>query len=522
MRSVNSLRNVTIAIFYELIILAFGLIVPKLITTTYGSEVNGLTTTVNNVLQILNLLQAGAAGASIFQMFKPVAEKDYEKVSVIMDATRKYFCRIGTVFLICVLAISPLFGLFVNGNGVGFVEKLSAFIILGVNGALYMYFVSYFDVLFSSHQKRFVLSLANIACKAAYYGMVIAIALLRLPFMLIYVATVLSTLIDVGILYFVYRKELKPLIKKVPKNNSFKIPNKVYLFIDQVAMQAIASIPVVFASVIADLNTASVLSYYYLVFNTVRMIVNTMQLSVCEVFGNYIVSKTEGEIKRVFNLLDFCFAAIGIFAAICTAFLFSAFMNVYTDGNTLKDASGVLVNYMVPALPFLFVALFVFFCVKQPYYMLTNVYGFYKQTYLQSAISAVIGFLISLGLGMVFWPLVLLGPIIFECVSYAYRIIVAKKNLKWLSYKKSLLRFIVTVVGAAGGFVAAHFFYGAYPVSWGEWIVQALVTVCVAAAFLGVYTLLFERKEFLSAVGYGKAIIFHGRKKGNDPEIKKS
>lgn len=511
MRSFNSLRNVSIAILYEIVILAFGLIVPKLITTTYGSEVNGLTTTVNYVLQILNLLQAGAAGASIFQLFKPVAEKDYEKVSVIMDATRKFFCKIGTIFLICVFALSPLFGLFVNGNNVGFTEKFLAFIILGVNGATYMYFFTYFDVLFSSHQKRFILSLSRIVGKVAYYGMVIAIALLRLNYMLIYVATVISTLIDVLILYVVYRKELRPLIQKVPKDNNFKIPNKVYLFVDQVAIQSIASIPVVFASLIADLNTASVISYYYLVFNTVRMIVNTMQLSVCEVFGNFIVSKSESEIKRVFNLLDFCFAVVGIFAAICTAFLFSAFMFVYTDGNTLTDKVGNFVNYMVPSLPVLFVVLFIFFCVKQPYYMLTNVYGLYKETYLQSAISAVIGFGISLGLGLLFWPCVLLGPIFFEFSSYVYRITVAKKNLKWLSFKKSLLRFAVMLIGAAGGFLAERFFYGAYPTAWIEWIVAALITVCVSAALLGIYTLLFERKELLSTLSYGKAILFRGR-----------
>lgn len=508
MRSLNSLRNVVIAITYELMLVAFSLIVPRLIIGTYGSEVNGLASTVNNVLQILSLLQAGAAGASIFQMYKPVAENDYEKISVIMDSTRKFFCRVGAVFLILVFAISPVFGFAVKGDQVSFWEKVLAFIILGINGSAYMFFTSYFDVLFSSHQKRFILSLAAIANKLVYYGLVIVIVLLKLPFMLLYVAAVLGTAADVLLLYIIYSKEYKPLIKKV-NDNGFKIPNRGYLLVNQVAIQAITSLPVILTSLIGGLSVASVFSVYFIVYTMVKMVLNTMELSVSAVFGNLTVSKGEDDEKRVFNLLEFTFSLIGTFLCVCSAFLYVPFIYVYTNSNTLD------VNYIYPAVAYGLVALAVFFCATQPYLTLTNSHGYYKETYLQAAICAIIGAGLSVGLSYIDWTLVVSGPVFFYMSTYIYRMAVAKKNIKWVSVKNSVRRLCFIIIVSAAAFAASYFFYrNGYPNGWLEWVLQAVLTAVAAAFIIGIYIAVFERKEFMVGIRYVKAILFrkNGRK----------
>ena len=108
MRSKNTLKNIATSISYEIMLILFGLVAPKLIIDTYGSEVNGLSSTVHQILQILNLLQAGAVGASIFQMFKPVAEQDYKQISIVLEASRKYFWKIGSIFLLLMFSFPSL------------------------------------------------------------------------------------------------------------------------------------------------------------------------------------------------------------------------------------------------------------------------------------------------------------------------------------------------------------------------------------------------------------------------------
>ena len=370
-----------------------------------------------------------------------------------------------------------------------------------------MFFISYFDVLFSSHQKRFILSLAAIANKFFYYGLVIVIASLILPFMLLYVAAIVGTAVDVLLLYVIYSKDYKPLIKKV-KNNAFKIPNRGYLLVNQIAMQAITSLPVILVSLIGGLSVASVFSVYFIVYTMVKMVLNTMELSVSAVFGNLTVSRGADDEKRVFNLLEFIFVAIGAFLCVCSAFLYVPFIYVYTNSNTLD------VDYIYPAVAYGLVALAVLFCATQPYLTLTNSHGYYRETYLQAAVCAVIGAGLSVGLSFIDWTFVVAGPIFFYLSTYIYRITVAKRRLKWLSLTNTVRRICVIITFTAAAFIVSYFFYkSGYPESWGKWIVQTVITAAAALCVLGVYIAAFERKEFVQVVKYGKAIIF--RKKNN-------
>ena len=112
MRSKNALRNLSVSLLYEAFILVLGLIVPRFIILSYGDSVNGLTQTIHRLLSLVNLLQAGAVGASIYQMLKPVAENDYKAQSAVMYASRKFFNRMGALYLAIVMVCAVFFGFY--------------------------------------------------------------------------------------------------------------------------------------------------------------------------------------------------------------------------------------------------------------------------------------------------------------------------------------------------------------------------------------------------------------------------
>lgn len=263
-------------------------------------------------------------------------------------------------------------------------------------------------------------------------------------------------------------------------------------------------------SLIGDLAIASVFSVYYLVYTTIKMVLNTMELSVSAVFGNLTVSREKQEEKRVFNLLNFAFSAAGAFACTCMAFLYLPFVFVYTKGNTLD------VNYMYPAIAYGLVVLAVFFCVTQPYLTLTNAHGYYRETYLQAAICAGIGTALSAGLTFIDFSFVTVGPVFFYVTTFIYRVYVAKKRLSWLSLKNTVRRLIFIVITSAAAMVLSYFcFKNGYPSGWGRWILTALMTAGVSAVILGIYIAIFERDEFGQTIKYIKAIIFRKRRKTN-------
>ncbi len=507
MRSLSALKNVIMSLLYELVLILFGLVVPRLIIGTYGSEVNGLTSTVTHTLSILNLLQAGAVGASIFQMYKPVAEKDYLQVSRVIDSSKRYFRKIGLIFLLLVIAITPFMSVGVKSE-IALWEKAFAFILLGLNGGLYFFFTSWFDILFASHQKRFMMSAAGIAERLFYYAMIFGIIFLKLHFVWMYVATLLGTVLKIVILYAIYCKEFKPLLVPVEKDNNFKIKNKGYLLCNQVAVQSVDAMPSVMITSVAGLSQASVYAVYNLVQNMIKMVVRTVQLSISEIFGNLVVSENEGRVKSVYNLMEFAFFVLAAILCSCASFLFMPFIFLYTDGN------GMDVNYLYPVLAVLIVAYDIFYCMYMPTYTLTNVHGLFKETYLQAVISAVISVLIALVLGTFYWPLVMAGPVFYYISSLIYRTIVAKKRVAWLKLGSFLRRMIVVLSMVALSVFLSTFVYGkGYSEGWISWLLQALICALATVLVLGIYVLLFERREAVALFGYGKNLILKKAKK---------
>ena len=85
-RTKNTVKSTLTNILEQLFLLVYGLFIPRLIIQTYGSEVNGLTAFIQQFLNVFQLLQAGTVGASIYQLYKPIATNDYEQINIIVDA----------------------------------------------------------------------------------------------------------------------------------------------------------------------------------------------------------------------------------------------------------------------------------------------------------------------------------------------------------------------------------------------------------------------------------------------------
>ena len=96
-RTKHITSNIIFALILESLQVVCNLIFPRLIIKTYGSSINGLTSTIGTMLTVINLIQAGAVGAATYEMFKPVSEKDYFTISRIYKSSRSYFSKLGFI-----------------------------------------------------------------------------------------------------------------------------------------------------------------------------------------------------------------------------------------------------------------------------------------------------------------------------------------------------------------------------------------------------------------------------------------
>lgn len=104
------IKNIFIGIITKIVILALGFLVPRIIITVYGSDINGLLGTVTQIFAYMALLEAGIGQATLNILYKPIANNDRETISTIMSSSKAYFKKAtGTyiVFFICLSIILP-------------------------------------------------------------------------------------------------------------------------------------------------------------------------------------------------------------------------------------------------------------------------------------------------------------------------------------------------------------------------------------------------------------------------------
>ena len=79
--------NLLSGFVYQLILIVISFLLPRLYLENFGSEVNGVLSTIKQIFAYMTLLEAGIGLATTQAMYKPVAEKNHGKVSAILSAT---------------------------------------------------------------------------------------------------------------------------------------------------------------------------------------------------------------------------------------------------------------------------------------------------------------------------------------------------------------------------------------------------------------------------------------------------
>ena len=168
MRTKITIYNTIVSLVSQVLFLILSIIFPRLIILAFGSEVNGLTASINQILNIINLLQAGIVGASIYDMYRPISDNNKEMVGKIYYSAKKYFNKLSLIFFVFGVLIIPLF-LINSNNDISFAETFLSVVILTLNGALIFRYISSYDIIISAHQKKYILVYSSLIEKIIYY-----------------------------------------------------------------------------------------------------------------------------------------------------------------------------------------------------------------------------------------------------------------------------------------------------------------------------------------------------------------
>lgn len=485
MRTKNTIRNSIYSVFFQLFTLAVGFFVPKLVIETYGSEVNGLTSNVNQLINLINLLQAGLVGASIFEMFEPIARKDYKLVGNIYFSSQKYFSRISYVFFILTLVAIPYLLVIVKVS-LNPVDVIFSVLILGLNATLIFRYVCSYDVIFSAHQMKHTLVIGSIVEKIVYYILLFTVISFRLNYIYMYIAALISTVFRVGYLEYEYRSNYKERIQQYEQLTDYKIRNQYKLFGNQLVQNVLEAAPTLFVSTIYGLVYASIYSVYLLIANIFKMIFTTIQNSIAPSFGDLVANKNEQKILEVFNILQMIFVVCSMIICSTMSIVFAPFIKLYCIDSTE-------IQYVYNGLAIAIVIYLLLYIQFLVYNMMINSYGYYGKVIKTNIVVGIISLVTTMLMTILDFRYTYLGIALFYGISIVHRYILLRREGVKLVIK-NLLRMFISLFFVFTTCVLSEKLVIQFN-GWIEWISKSAGIFSISCVVCGIYIGLVERKE---------------------------
>lgn len=485
----NTVRNMSWQLAYQILIMTLGVILPKFIISVYGSEVNGLTSTIKHVLTLVTIVQAGLGTSATYLMYKPLEENDRVRIASLLLSIKRIYKTIAFAVAGVGLAASLILAFTVEGSIAGKYIFIASFITC-IDSSLSLYFTAACNLFLNAKQDKYLISIVSLITGTLNYAIQIVILILKPTFLFLYFDNMFICILNIVILTIIFRKKYEPYrpTEDEDKNvGQVPIPGVTHAALNEAAHSAVYGMVTVIVSIMGNLKDASVLSVYLMVINLISTLSNVAYTSFVPSYGSMVAEGNMEKTNRIFEIFQFSFFAMTTFLFMCTTVLFIPFVQLYTRGVT--DA-----EYVNELLMILCIAYGLFYAFRIPYNNTVSVTGLFKETCKQPVICAIIAIALMFGLTRIDYALVMVGPLFFYIANTFYQHFILQKLFIGFN-NRHFWRHLIT---ALLGFVIAIILYHLIPIpasSFVRWILYALLTAAVCGTLLLGLLMVIDRKS---------------------------
>ena len=127
-----TLLNIISNIILQITNIITWFIIPKMILAYFGSNVNGLVSSITQFLSYISLVEGGISGVVMASLYKPLVNNDTDKLSSVIRTSDKFYKRIGFIFVIYSILLGIIYPVIFK-TGFSYLYVFSLVIILAVN-----------------------------------------------------------------------------------------------------------------------------------------------------------------------------------------------------------------------------------------------------------------------------------------------------------------------------------------------------------------------------------------------------
>lgn len=486
--------NNLVSLIYQVCAVIIGLILPRLILRSYGSEINGVVNSITQMLSVISLLDLGVGAVVQSALYKPLYEKDNLLISKIYNSAKKYFSRIAQILVVYIVILCGYYG-FAKNNAFSWIFTTSLIISISISFFSQYYFGICNTLLLNADQKIYIVTIVNLLGLIA--NAIITVILLQLNASIQIVKLVSSTiyLLKPLILHLYVKRNYT--FQKQASGSVYRIPNQWSGLAQHITVVVTNSIDNIALTMFSTFSVVSIYNIYVMPLNSIRTLFDVTSNSYKSFFGNLLARDDREKLQKEFKKYEMVMHYIIMIIFLVTLNTLIPFVLIYTSG--VND-----VNYKLPLFGMIITLAYAMYTLRLPYTNLIFAAGKFKETQKYCIVECILNMVISFGL---IHNLGVVGVAIGTVVSSAYRMIVSAyyltKDIVYTQIKDFVKHIFVDIICIVSTFPIFNLIYIEVD-NFGSWIVLAIVSMLVSIVTCSiVYGLAYYeiRKFIMNKIG---------------------
>ena len=333
-RTTFIIKNATWNYVGKLLYSLLGLVNRTIIINYLGVSYLGVNGLYANVLGILSLTEFGLSYAINYCLYKPIAEKDYEKINAYVHYFKKIYRIIIVLILVLGSLIAPFLKYIVKDPGAVSTKELYIFYFIYLFNTAISYISAHNSSVNFAQQKGYLITnIQSISNVLLVIFQTISLILFRqyLVYLLIHSFFILVT----GIYVNYYVRKRNPFLKsksynRLEKQEIVAVRKQMgALLVSKIGEVCVTSSDNLIITALNGLNAVGIVSNYIVIIDTISSFTLSVINAFIPSFGNAIAVESKEKVNSFFKLYNFLTNWICGVAAICLFTLLTPLIHVW-------------------------------------------------------------------------------------------------------------------------------------------------------------------------------------------------
>lgn len=288
-----------------------------------GIETLGMMKLFSQFLSYLNLIEMGIGGASSFALYKPLAEKDYKSVSIIISTMGNIYNKVGLLLIGLGILCAPIIPFFANVSN--FNNKIYLYWIMYVLNTASIYMFIKYVILFTANQEFLYVKKIQTLTTVVFKILQI-IFIVKIHSFFIYILLLISDNICQWILFKKYCNKNYSYLEKT-KEKFLGIRRDVKNIIwHRIGGLIVFNTDLILISKFTSLEVVGIYASYQMVVQILGIITNILKGVLTPRIGKFIAEHSKKECYNYYKEIDILYCFISIFFTYATFILIDDFV----------------------------------------------------------------------------------------------------------------------------------------------------------------------------------------------------